>query len=193
MRYGVEHKEQSRERILESARELFRRRGFEGASIDEVMNAAGLTRGAFYAHFDSKSDLVSQVLDIEAGLVRTLRLAPSVDDPLAELLTALSDYLDPAQRVNVATGCPLVAHPVDAVRGDASRKDGYTAQLKALINSVHSVVGGDDSSGDAILVSVLAIGAGLLSAASSDPQLSDRIDEVCLEKIRDIVSLHAPA
>ena len=69
MRYSPEHKEQSREKILEAARQLFRSRGFEGASIDQVMHAAGLTRGAFYAHFTSKDDLVRQVLAIEAGLL----------------------------------------------------------------------------------------------------------------------------
>ena len=192
MRYNAQHKEQSREKILEAARELFRRRGFEGASIDEVMNAAGLTRGAFYAHFDSKGDLVRQVLAIEAGLVHTLRSAADVDDPRAALVAALSGYLDPSQRMDTATGCPLLAHPVDAIRGDTSRKDGYTERLRALVDSVQSVVGGDDSCDDAILVSVLAIGAGLLSAASSDPQLSERIDEVCLDGISRIVGLQAP-
>ena len=47
MRYSSDHKEKSKERILEAGRRLFRQHGFEGASIDEVMNAAGLTRGAF--------------------------------------------------------------------------------------------------------------------------------------------------
>jgi AcrR family transcriptional regulator len=184
MRYTDEHKEQSRARILEAARQLFRRRGFEGASIDQVMNAAGLTRGAFYAHFDSKEDLVRQVLAIEAGLVQALHRAADAEDPRTAALTALADYLDPAQRENVASGCPLVAHPVDAIRGDTSRKDGYTQRLGSLIESIEAVLGNGTFPGDAIVVSVLAIGGGLLSAASSDPLLADRIEEVCLDRIR---------
>ena len=184
MRYTAEHKDQSRTKILEAARQLFRSHGFEGASIDQVMGAAGLTRGAFYAHFDSKDDLVQHVLAIEAGLVKALHRAADADDPRTAGFTALADYLDPAQRVNVASGCPLVAHPVDAIRGDASRRDGYTQRLASLIDAIGAIAGYDTSSDDAILIAVLAIGGGLLSAASSDPLLADRIEEVCLDKIR---------
>ncbi|MEN8041043.1 MAG: TetR/AcrR family transcriptional regulator [Actinomycetota bacterium] len=184
MRYTAEHKEQSRARILEAARQLFRRHGFEGASIDQVMGEAGLTRGAFYAHFDSKDDLERQVLAIEAGLVNSLHQAADTADPRAAGMTALSDYLDPAQRKNIAFGCPLVAHPVDAVRGDTGRKDGYTQRLGALIRSIEDILGDEASHDDAILTAVLTIGGGLLSAAISDPDLADRIEDVCLDRIR---------
>ncbi|MCL1593289.1 MAG: TetR/AcrR family transcriptional regulator [Actinomycetia bacterium] len=188
MRYSVEHKAQSQERILDAARELFRARGFDGASIDQVMAAAGLTRGAFYAHFDSKADLVRQVLAIEAGLVHTLRRTTEAKDPQAAALATLTDYLDPSQRANNATGCPLVAHPVDAIRGDADRGNGYTEQLKALIASVDAIIDGDDTSQDAaILVSVLTVGGALLSAASTDRHLADGIEAVCLDRIAAIV------
>jgi len=192
MRYTVEHKEQSRTKILEAARQLFRRHGFEGASIDQVMGAAGLTRGAFYAHFDSKEDLMQQVLAIEAGLVQALHRAADTDDPRTAGFTALADYLDPAQRANVASGCPLVAHPVDAIRGDTIRKDGYTKRLASLIAATGAILGGDTSPDDAILIAVLAIGGGLLSAASSDPLLADRIEEVCLDRIRSSLNPHTP-
>jgi len=187
MRYTIEHKEQSRAKILEAARQLFRRHGFDGASIDQVMGAAGLTRGAFYAHFDSKDDLVRQVLSIEAGLVQALHRAADAEDSRTAGLTALADYLDPAQRESVAFGCPLVAHPVDAIRGDISRKDGYTQRLASLVESIQAILGDDAPPDDAILVSVLAIGGGLLSAASSDPLLADRIEDVCRARISDIL------
>ena len=189
MRYSPEHKEQSREKILEAARQLFRSRGFEGASIDQVMHAAGLTRGAFYAHFTSKDDLVRQVLAIEAGLVQTLRRAADSDDPWAAALSALSNYLDPAQRESVASGCPLVAHPVDAIRGDSTRKAGYTERLAALVESLETVVDGDDDA--AVLVSVLAVGGGLLSSASSNTKLADHIERVCLDQIHNTLARHA--
>ena len=191
MRYSTEHKEQSRMRIIEAARQLFRRRGFDGASIDQVMNLAGLTRGAFYAHFESKDDLVARVLDIEAGLVSNLHSAASTAEPRTAALEALARYLDPAQRQDNAAGCPLVAHPVDAVRGDNTRKEGYTRRLRSLVDSVEAIIGDANSldSGahdDAILTSVLTVGAALLSAASTDEQLADQIERVCLDKIHTI-------
>lgn len=193
MRYSVEHKEQSRARILEAARRMFRRRGFEGTSIDQVMGAAGLTRGAFYAHFDSKEDLVRRVLGIEAGLVQSLHRAVEADDPRAAGLAGLAHYLDPRQREDNATGCPLVAHPVDAIRGDTGRKDGYTAQLTSLVDAIEAIAGDSDSSDDAIVIAVLAIGGALLSAASSDPLLADRIESTCLDRIRSTLDPVAAA
>lgn len=57
MPYTAEHKERTRARIVESARKLFNRHGFEQVSIETIMSEAGLTRGGFYNHFDSKDEL----------------------------------------------------------------------------------------------------------------------------------------
>ena len=66
MPWNAEHKTQSRDRILSSAAQLFSHQGFDAVSIDDVMAHAGLTRGAFYAHFKSKSDMYHQ--SMVAGL-----------------------------------------------------------------------------------------------------------------------------
>src|SRR5262249_42307870 len=55
--YPAEHKFRTRARIVESARRLFNRHGFEQVSIDQIMAGAGLTRGGFYHHFGSKDEL----------------------------------------------------------------------------------------------------------------------------------------
>lgn len=183
MRYSAEHKAASRQRILESARALFRSRGFEGASIDQVTHAAGLTRGTFYSHFESKDDLVRHVLAIEAGLVNSLDRARDAHASRAAAVAAFKDYLDPDQRDDVAGGCPLVAHPVDAIRGGAGRKEGYTHRLRALIDGISATMDDPDTGDAAILVSVLAVGGALLSAASADAQLADRIAAVSLANI----------
>ena len=60
MPLSAEHKKQSRQKILESAFFLFTEQGFENVSIDVIMKKAGMTRGAFYAHFASKSDLYKE-------------------------------------------------------------------------------------------------------------------------------------
>src|SRR5271167_4836334 len=57
MRYPVEETAAKHERIVKEASRLFRERGFENVTVGEVMKAAGLTHGAFYAHFGSKQDL----------------------------------------------------------------------------------------------------------------------------------------
>lgn len=62
MRYGPEHKQETREKILASAARLFRAEGLAGASVERVMRAAGLTVGGFYGHFGSKDALVIDTL-----------------------------------------------------------------------------------------------------------------------------------
>jgi TetR/AcrR family transcriptional repressor of nem operon len=58
MRYPAQETAVKHERIVKEASRLFRERGFENISVGEVMKAAGLTQGAFYAHFSSKEELV---------------------------------------------------------------------------------------------------------------------------------------
>src|SRR5262249_57333866 len=62
MPYRPEHGAKTRARILHGARTLFNRRGFDGVSIDELMASAGLTRGAFYSYFQSKSQLYAEAV-----------------------------------------------------------------------------------------------------------------------------------
>lgn len=181
MRYDTAHKARSRARILEAARARFRRDGFEGASIDQVMRDAGLTRGAFYAHFASKAALVREVLGIESGLVGSLR-ATDADGVLA----VLEAYLAPEARQDVARGCPLVAHPVDVIRSDASAREGYTERVQAFVHALGEAR--PDLSEDAVLqVVLLAISGGLVSAAMAESGLADRIGEVALGQIRRLL------
>ncbi|MCP4996262.1 MAG: TetR/AcrR family transcriptional regulator [Gammaproteobacteria bacterium] len=57
MPYSTDHKAKSKERILQSATNLFCRYGFEKVSISQVMKLAKMTHGAFYSHFESKEAL----------------------------------------------------------------------------------------------------------------------------------------
>src|SRR5688500_20329623 len=70
MRYGKDHKQATRQRILEAAGRRFKQDGIDGAGMAVVMSDAGLTNGAFYAHFASKEDLVANVLADELRVQR---------------------------------------------------------------------------------------------------------------------------
>src|SRR5215831_1149114 len=60
MRYSRQHKDETHNRLLKKAAEEFRRRGVQGTGIASLMRQLGLTHGGFYAHFDSKNELVAQ-------------------------------------------------------------------------------------------------------------------------------------
>jgi TetR/AcrR family transcriptional regulator, transcriptional repressor for nem operon len=62
MAYPAAHRIAIREKIVQSARRLFNRHGFDGVSVKQIMAGAGLTHGGFYSYFKGKSDLYTEVL-----------------------------------------------------------------------------------------------------------------------------------
>ena len=61
-RYDAEHKAGTRRRIIDTAGRRFKQDGIDGSGVAALMSDAGLTNGAFYAHFESKDDLVANVV-----------------------------------------------------------------------------------------------------------------------------------
>src|SRR3954463_4393403 len=103
MRYSKGHKQATRRRILEAAGRRFKQDGIEGAGVAGVMSDAGLTNGAFYAHFTSKEDLVANVL---ADQLRAQRQSFDTAPPgRAGLEAIVRAYLSPEHRDEYADGC----------------------------------------------------------------------------------------
>ena len=119
MPYPKGHREQVKKKIIESARRLFNRRGFESVSITEIMQAAGLTHGGFYSYFQSKSDLYAEVMncfftDPEwKNCWEGVQVDLSSTDVGAQVVTA---YLSRQHYEDVENSCPMVALPTDVAR-----------------------------------------------------------------------------
>src|SRR6266508_1380213 len=107
VRYRKEHKQATKRRIIETAGRRFKRDGIDGSGIAALMADAGLTNGAFYAHFASKEDLVASVVQEELRLqsVNLGMLAPGVAG-VEQLVRA---YLSPEHRDHREAGCPSAA------------------------------------------------------------------------------------
>jgi TetR/AcrR family transcriptional repressor of nem operon len=123
----TKRKEESRARILEAAAELFRVKGFTATGVDELMSAAGLTAGAFYAHFDSKQDLFDCTLEHVLAtafprLTKGINLA-AVPDPIAEMMAR---YVSEAHRDHPELGCAI-----PAVAGEIARHSGKGPEILA--------------------------------------------------------------
>jgi TetR/AcrR family transcriptional repressor of nem operon len=154
----------TRAEILDHAGRLFRLRGYAGTNIDDVMLAAGLTRGAFYAHFKSKDDLFTEAVIAGTGLRTRLRGAV----PAA----ALKAYLDKAELAASAPGCMLAALPSDIARAPLVARLAYANLLYATIGELaRSKKRKLDA--DATVAAILAVGAVTLARASGDTRLSD--------------------
>ena len=91
MPYSAVHKEQSRERILLAAVDLFCRKGFDQVSITQVMQHAKMTHGAFYAHFASKVSLYAEA--IQTAAQHSLLVSQGSDLSTDKLITLITQYL----------------------------------------------------------------------------------------------------
>jgi TetR/AcrR family transcriptional repressor of nem operon len=154
----------TRAEILDHAGRLFRLRGYAGTNIDDVMLAAGLTRGAFYAHFTSKDDLFTEAVIAGTGLRTRLRGAA----PAA----VLKAYLEKAELVASAPTCVLAALPSDVARAPLPARLAYANLLHAAIGEIAGARK-RKLDGDATVVVILAVGAVALARASGDTRLSD--------------------
>src|SRR5262245_29938742 len=107
MRYEKGRKDVTRQRIIDVESGQFRTHGIAAAGLAGIMTEAGLTNGAFYAHFDSKEDLVRAVLSDALGRrEQTLHAAADVESGLEALIR---DYLSPGHRDDPGRGCPTAA------------------------------------------------------------------------------------
>lgn len=92
----VKNAGQTRLRILNAARNLFSSHGYPGTSLDDILTAAGITKGAFYHHFKSKEHVCECLLDEAVGAVQqlTLRL-DSAADPREQIRLWVQHLLRP--------------------------------------------------------------------------------------------------
>ncbi len=134
MPYTAEHKERTRARIVESARKLFNRHGFEQVSIETIMSEAGLTRGGFYNHFQSKDDLyaaaVASFTECNPFRKEIAAAPPSDAHELARRLVEL--YLSDQVLEDIDSHCPLYALPGDVARAGLSPQMAYTQLIRNL-------------------------------------------------------------
>ena len=89
----------TRERVLDAAREVFAERGVFGASVEEICERAGFTRGAFYSNFDDKDDVLLALVEREqshllAHLDATLDSVDEAIDAAPDLETVLHSIVE---------------------------------------------------------------------------------------------------
>lgn len=177
-RYGKEHKEATRQRIVESAGRRFKHDGIDGSGIATVMADAGLTNGAFYAHFDSKDDLVANaVADQLRAQVERLRALPAGQAGIVEFVRW---YLSAEHRDGPQDGCPSAALLDEIGRAQPAVKKAFTDGLRDSAQELAwRVAPGDPDSVYVQVLSVFALMVGTVqfSRALADQSLADQVLE----------------
>ena len=177
-RYDAAHKQATRERIVVTAARRLKTDGVAGSGVATLMADAGLTNGAFYAHFASKEALVATVVDTElADQCRTLAELPPGRASVEDLVRR---YLSPAHRDQPGAGCPSAALVEDVVRAGPDVRGAYTGRMVAVGDALARVVDPGGPPGPDARARLLAAFAGMvgtlqLARAVTDPALSDAL------------------
>jgi AcrR family transcriptional regulator len=174
--YSAEHKARSRGRIVESARRLFNRFGFEQVSIDQIMSNAGLTRGGFYNHFESKDQLYAAAVTSYVGCnpfaAKAAKAKPPIVEPrkLARMLVNL--YLSDEAFDDVDMHCPLYALPSDVARAGFSSRQAYTDLIRGMVHVYRAALSGArDADRRAQTIASVCVGGMVLARTTNDPAL----------------------
>ena len=179
---------ENRQTVINVASRLFRERGFDGIGLKDLMEAAGLTQGAFYKQFESKEDLAAQAsrraLE-SASQLWSSAIAENPDDPLGAVIAF---YLSAGHREEKLDGCPVVALGSDAARQGAGVKAAFEEGIKAYLEVLGPLLpktDGEDSNRKAMVVLSTMVGAMTLARAVNDPDLAQAFQNAAVEHVRE--------
>ena len=184
MRYPKEHKQQARQRLVESGGRLAKKRGFAAAGVDELAAAAGVTSGAVYKHFGGKAELLAAIIEAElARSAATFAAVPPGD--VARLDKVLAAYLSPAHVEHPEAGCPLPSLTPEVARAPADVRRAFEEGLLA----VHAALKRHVRSGDAAWALVAqSVGAVMLARALPDDACRDKVLAAVKRAARETVA-----
>jgi len=179
---------ENRQTVINTASRLFREHGFDGIGLKDLMEAAGLTQGAFYKQFESKEDLAAQASRraLESASERwSAAIAENPDDPLGAVIAF---YLSAGHREEKLDGCPVVALGSDAARQGPGVKAAFEEGIKAYLEVLGPLLpktDGEDSNRKAMVVLSTMVGAMTLSRAVNDPDLAQAFQNAAVEHVRE--------
>jgi TetR/AcrR family transcriptional repressor of nem operon len=179
MRYDAEHKQKTRERVLQEAAKAVRNEGPHQIGVARVMEQAGLTHGGFYAHFKSREDLLAEAVGqmFREGEAR-LRQETEGKPPADALAGYIDFYLSGGHRDTRTSGCPLPFLGADVPRLAAPVRVRFTQGVARLTDRLAGFLrdlGREEP--EALAASMLAemVGAVTLARAEPDPERSDAV------------------
>src|SRR5277367_6452152 len=185
MAYPAGHRTEVKKNIVDSARRLFNRHGFENVSISQIMAGAALTHGGFYSYFDSKSDLYAEVLGcfftdpewksrwegVEVNLLST-DVGPQV----------VRAYLSRQHFEDVENSCPMVALPTDVARSAKTARRAFETVFKAMVSVLARSLSPNSlrRHTTAQSIAALSIGGMIVARTMVDRALADELRAACM-------------
>lgn len=193
MPLSKEHKNETRRRIVESARRHFKNEGYDAVTIDTIMADAGLTRGGFYAHFSSKDDLFNEVVGeiVFAAILRKHEDAGK-KEPSAWRQQTVDFYLSKEHRDSVSGGCPMAGLSSDVAKSNNVIRETYTEIVADLTDALADRIElkGKDKRKAALATLATCVGAMVIARAVNDEDLADEFFDAGRWATRKIAAAH---
>jgi AcrR family transcriptional regulator len=178
-------KEASHERIVSAAARAIRRSGYDGTGVADIMKEAGLTHGAFYAHFPSREAMLAEAAARACAETAAATAGVVSSVPAEQALNAmLRTYLSPEHLAQVELGCPLAALGSETARQAPEVRRVTTRHVKEMIDLVarQSPDWGQPAAHERALVTVATmVGTLMLARAVDEPALSASLCEAALK------------
>jgi AcrR family transcriptional regulator len=184
MPYASGHRAETKSKIIDSARRLFNRRGFENVSVTQIMAGAGLTHGGFYSYFKSKSDLYAEVLDCFFTNPQWEHCWEGVEVDLSKGDVGpqiIEAYLSRQHFEDVENSCPMVALPTDVSRSGISARAAFETVFRAMVSVLErSVVpNGRPRRATAQAAAAMCIGGMIVARTVVDRRVADELRGAC--------------
>jgi TetR/AcrR family transcriptional regulator, transcriptional repressor for nem operon len=185
MPYPAGHRTAVKRNIIDSARRLFNRHGFDNVSLHQIMAGAGLTHGGFYSYFKSKSDLYAEVLgcfftDPEwKSCWEGVEVDLSSTDVGPQVVRA---YLSRQHFEDVENSCPMVALPTDVAHSGKTAKRAFETVFKAMVSVLERSLleNGQPRRTTAHAMAALCVGGMVVARAMVDRTHADELRDACM-------------
>jgi TetR/AcrR family transcriptional repressor of nem operon len=185
MPYPAGHRAKVKRNIIQSARRLFNRRGFDNVSLGQIMAGAGLTHGGFYSYFKSKSDLYAEVLACFftdpnwKNCWEGVHVDMAARDAGPQIVRA---YLSRQHFEDVENSCPMVALPSDVARSGKNAKRAFETVFQAMVSVLDRSMpaGGRPRRAQAQAVAALCVGGMVVARAMLNRRVADDLRKACL-------------
>lgn len=180
-------KEASHDRIVDAASRAIRRSGYHGTGVADIMKAAGLTHGGFYAHFPSREAMLAEAAD-RAGCESVEQMSRIAASALPEhaLQSMIGAYLSKEHVESVETGCATAALASEMPRQAPEVRRAATRRIKEMIDLVSRQLpdwGKPGAHEHALATVATMVGALVLARAVDDPRLSDALRDAALKHL----------
>lgn len=190
MRYEKGHKETTRQHILDVASKQFRKGGIEAVGLASVMKEAGLTNGAFYAHFKSKEDLVREML-VSAFDTQQQMFTEALKHGL-KLEDVIREYLSPKQRDNCEESCPAASLMAEISRHTKTTRKVFSQKVHRMLDLFSNQIKEDDSmkrERRAVAIYAQLIGTLQLARVETASEKSDFILDAGIDAALELANL----